>query len=494
MDSGIVSEKISNALSSYTSSASGLSWNLLWVIIAVALVLCAVFAVVFSVSFTLSQKSKVQKDKFTDKVTGLLSMEGFESMVNSVCRNKKNCRFLLTEMNVRDFSNVNRLYGSKEGDGILCSIAMYLKKKFSEKLTLNKNVFIARGYADNFYILQQIKDGNECLDEMEVLQNNLQFNVGKDRNVHIILKSGSVICWHNENHPLNLRDAISKAGYARRVTKDSIIENFVVYDGAMQAQHENEERIENGIENAVKNNELLVMYQPKINLVTGKIEGAEALIRWKLKNNALIPPSIFIPVLERNGMVGILDQYVYKSVFKFLGNLKNENIPPVKISMNMSRLNNNAREFVDELDALQVQYGVDKEYIELEIEERFAGAGDDFVCELIHALHESGYKVSMDDFGSGQSTLNMLGEMPVDIVKFDQRFLKQAEYSRDSRIILAYMIKMVNELGKVTLCEGVETERHVNILRKCGCRLAQGYYYSKPITEDEFKKFIVEHI
>ncbi|MBQ2081122.1 MAG: EAL domain-containing protein, partial [Treponema sp.] len=108
-------------------------------------------------------------------------------------------------------------------------------------------------------------------------------------------------------------------------------------------------------------------------------------------------------------------------------------------------------------------------------------------------LHASGYQVSMDDFGSGQSSLNMLSEMPVDIVKFDQRFMQQAEYSKDSRIVLDYMIRMVNELGKVSLCEGVETEAHVKFLQKCGCNLAQGFYYSKPIDEESFKKFLVEY-
>ena len=231
-----------------------------------------------------------------------------------------------------------------------------------------------------------------------------------------------------------------------------------------------------------------------MNLQTGKIEGAEALVRWKGENNVLIPPNVFIPVLERNGMVGILDHYVYNRVFKFMNRLQRENVPLVRISMNMSRLNHNTLEFVNELDILRERYEIDRQYVELEIEERFAGAGDDFLKDLIHRLHATGYMVSMDDFGSGQSSLNMLSEMPVDVVKIDQRFLMQAEYSQESRIILSYMVRMVNELGKESLCEGVETETHVQLLRDMGCRLAQGYYYSKPITEDEFKQFILDHI
>lgn len=464
----------------------------LFVILA-AVLFCVVFAVVYSIVYSNYKNRKDKKKNGTDKVTNLLSIEGLENAISHAYKNKKNAKYLLTEMNVRDFASVNRLYGTAEGDKILQTIASCLQNQYSGVLENDENVFLARGYADNFYIMQLITDEKDALERTEILQNNLQERVCKERNVHIVLKSGNVVCRSDEAHAINLKDVISKAGYARHSTNESVVENFVIYDGNMQVQHENEERIENGIESAIKNKDLMVMYQPKINLSTGKIEGAEALVRWRTKNNALIPPSVFIPVLERSGMVGVLDQYVYRSVFKFLRQLEAENVPRVKISMNISRLNNNSREFVNELNVLQEQYQIDKEFIELEIEERFAGGGDDFVCDLIHSLHESGYQVSMDDFGSGESSLNMLSEMPVDIVKFDQRFLKQAEYSREARVVLAYMIKMVNELGRVTLCEGVETARHVKILQKCGCRLAQGYYYSKPINEEEFKKFILEH-
>lgn len=452
----------------------------------VCILLLALYALVITVLYI----KKFVSGKKHDRLTGMLNLQGFEEAAGHLFRLSKHHRFLLSELNVRDFAFVNRIYGADKGDMILKSIA----KHVSEIKNQSPNAIVARGYADNFYILQPI-EGNETdfITAMEITQSNLQEQVGKEEDVHIILKSGNIVCM-NYGHEIDLRDMISKVGYARRLTQDSVIENFSMYDSNMRIQHENEERIENGIEKAITNKDLLVLYQPKINLETGKIQGAEALVRWKTKNNALIPPDIFIPVLERNGLVGVLDQYVYRKVFTFLRELDKENIPRVPISMNISRLSHNSLEFITELDTLQIQYQVDKKYIELEIEERFAGAGDDYVKDLIHRLHSSGYVVSMDDFGSGQSSLNMLCEMPVDVVKFDQRFLHQAEGSRDARVVLAYMIKMVNELGKVSLCEGVETKRQVKILQNIGCKVAQGYYYSRPIDEETFKKFIVEHV
>lgn len=461
----------------------------LWVIVSV-LVFAFLFCVGFAVLFSLCYSWKSRRRNSVDDVTGILSLSGFEDQANKIFRTRKGSKFLLTEVNVRDFAFVNRLYGHDRGDAILKSIGQNLLIHLREV----SEMILARGYADNFYILQKVSsEDNDTLDQMEYLLRNVQERVCNEEDVHIVLKSGSIFCHSLEGKVVDLKDMISKAGYARHSTQDSAVENFSVYDEGMQIQHENEERIENSIEDAIHKNDLVVLYQPKINLKTGKIAGAEALIRWRSENGSMIPPNLFIPVLERNGMVGVLDQYVYTNVFKFLNRLQKENLPLVKISMNISRLNHNALDFVSDLDALQIQYQIDKKYIELEIEERFAGAGDDYIRDLIHRLHASGYQVSMDDFGSGQSSLNMLSEMPVDIVKFDQRFLHQAEFSKDSRIVLDYMIRMVNELGKVSLCEGVETEAHVRFLQKCGCNLAQGFYYSKPIDEESFKKFLVEY-
>ena len=461
----------------------------LWVIVSV-FVFALLFCVGFAVLFALCYSWKSRRRNSVDDVTGILSLSGFEDQANKIFRTRKGSKFLLTEVNVRDFAFVNRLYGHDKGDSILKSIGQNLLVHLREA----SDMILARGYADNFYILQKVSsEDNDTLDQMEYLLRNVQERVCNEEDVHIVLKSGSIFCHPVEGKAVDLKDMISKAGYARHSTQDSAVENFSVYDEGMQVQHENEERIENSIEDAIHKNDLVVLYQPKINLQTGKIAGAEALIRWKSENGSMIPPNLFIPVLERNGMVGVLDQYVYTNVFKFLNRLQKENLPLVKISMNISRLNHNALDFVSDLDALQVQYQIDKKYVELEIEERFAGAGDDYIRDLIHRLHASGYQVSMDDFGSGQSSLNMLSEMPVDIVKFDQRFMQQAEYSKDSRIVLDYMIRMVNELGKVSLCEGVETEAHVKFLQKCGCNLAQGFYYSKPIDEESFKKFLVEY-
>ncbi len=424
-----------------------------------------------------------------DSLTGLLTLTGLEESASHLMRQAKGDTFLLTEINVRDFSFINRIYGTAKGDSLLVSIATILSTHFDKKKAL-----LARGYADNFYILSCVS-GQEAfaLDEMEAWLAYLQEAACRIENIHVIIKSGNVVFKNNQQSFTDLKDMISKAGYARRSTHDSMVETFAVYDEGLKTQRENEEHIESRLEAALRNDEFVVLYQPKVNLSTQKVVGAEALVRWKKSDNTYVPPDTFIPVLEKNGLVGKLDMYVYENVFAYLKQLKRNSIPAVPISMNLSRLNYSAMDLLYKLSNLHNKYGIPKELVELEIEERFAGAGDDFIRDLAHRLHSSGYIVSMDDFGSGQSSLNMLSEVPVDVVKFDQGFLRRAEYSQESRIILGHMVKMVKELGKTALCEGVETANHVKLLREMGCDIAQGFYYSRPLEAEAFKEFLIKH-
>ena len=173
--------------------------------------------------------------------------------------------------------------------------------------------------------------------------------------------------------------------------------------------------------------------------------------------------------------------------------MQEEGLNLVPVSMNISRLNYNTKLFINNLNTLIYSCNIPKKYIELEIEERFAGANDDFIKDFVESLHKEDFKVSMDDFGAGSSSLNMLSEIPVDIVKFDQRFLHYAEISKSSRIILKSTIQMVKDLGMVTVCEGIETKEQADFLRSVGCSIAQGYYYSKPLDEEDFKAFLINH-
>ena len=456
-------------------------WNYFFTAFALSILVLFFYTIVIMIH----QTKILQKQINTDSLTGLLSLDGFENEAKKLLHFNRTYKFLLTEINIRDFSFVNRIYGPEKGDKILISLAKLLKQFFSYR----SNTLIGHGYADNFYVFQKVEScEGDILEGMSSYLTLIQEMIDKLENLHVVLKSGNVVAFgENDLHVL-----ISRASYARRYNHDSLLENFSIFDDKLKSMRENEEFIESNIERAIKNNEFVVLFQPKVNLESEKICGAEALVRWKTESG-LIPPDLFIPVLEKNGLVGKLDQYVYKCVFRYLSQLQEEGLNLVPVSMNISRLNYNTKLFINNLNTLIYSCNIPKKYIELEIEERFAGANDDFIKDFVESLHKEDFKVSMDDFGAGSSSLNMLSEIPVDIVKFDQRFLHYAEISKSSRIILKSTIQMVKDLGMVTVCEGIETKEQADFLRSVGCSIAQGYYYSKPLDEEDFKAFLINH-
>ena len=217
-------------------------------VIPVSAFVCIVLVLLYALVITILYVKKIVGGKNHDRLTGMLNLQGFETSVERLFRLAKNHRFLLSELNVRDFAFVNRIYGADKGDLILKCIAKHL----TEIKNHSPNAIIARGYADNFYILQPIEgDEKDFITAMEMTQSNLQEQVGKEEDVHIILKSGNIVCINHGRESIDIRDMISKVGYARRLTQDSVIENFSIYDSNMRIQHENEERIENGIEKAM---------------------------------------------------------------------------------------------------------------------------------------------------------------------------------------------------------------------------------------------------
>lgn len=256
--------------------------------------------------------------------------------------------------------------------------------------------------------------------------------------------------------------------------------------------------IENNIVNALGNNELYVVYQPKVNIVTGKIVGAEALVRWhctipELTKTGILSPKEFIPITEKNGFAQKIDFFVYEKTFEFIRRQLDENKEVVPISLNMSRTHTNIDEFITDFTNLLQKYEVPPKYVELEIVER-SGEDDNMLKNITDAIHNAGFIVNMDDFGSGESSLNMLNEIPVDIIKIDQRFLAQAGNSEESLIILQSMINMIHKLNKKMVCEGVETEEQGKILSEAGCKIFQGFLFSKPLSEEDFIKYMQEHI
>ena len=267
--------------------------------------------------------------------------------------------------------------------------------------------------------------------------------------------------------------------------------NVVVYDESMGENLLKEVKYANDMEDAFRNREFQVYMQPKVDLKQHKIIGAEALIRWIKPNGEMIFPNEFISVFEKNKSITLLDYFVYDEVCKYLQERIRTGKRLINISMNVSRVHlNSIDQLINYIDQLIKRYAIPPYLLEFELTETiFTDTVDDTV-ELMNRLRELGVKVSMDDFGSGYSSLNVLTKLPLDVLKLDKEFLRDFENDSDEKIIIPGIIDMAKKMNLRVVCEGVETMEQVEFLRDVDCDVAQGFLYSKPMPLEMFSKML----
>ena len=249
----------------------------------------------------------------------------------------------------------------------------------------------------------------------------------------------------------------------------------------------NEQELLACFDDAVSYGHIYPLYQPKINHATGRMIGAEALMRWTHPVCGMQYPSDFIPVLEKNDLIYRADLSIFESVCKFLRSCLDNGTKPVPISVNMSRYDIYRKDYVDEIERLRSQYDIPVKYIHVEVTETSAIGGMELVSGVLKKLHEYGYVVEMDDFGSGYSSLNILKDLEVDVIKLDMRFLS-GEIGGRGGTIISSIVQMAKWLGTPVIAEGVETVEQADFMKSIGCKYVQGYLYSKPVPVEEFRR------
>lgn len=255
-----------------------------------------------------------------------------------------------------------------------------------------------------------------------------------------------------------------------------------------------ETRIEEEMKRALIDSEFQVYYQPKIDLKTKKVVGAEALIRWIKPDGTMIFPDQFIPVFERNGFIEELDGYVLKEVSKFLMNRVKNKTSVFPISINQSRYLFSNPHYVDNIETIIENTGINGELIELEVTESLYIENHTQLARVVNQLRECNIKFSIDDFGSGYSSLNLLTEISADVLKIDREFLTDSDTSQVKRDVIENIVELAHKLNMKVVCEGVETRDQVEFLENILCDVAQGYYYSRPMPVLDFEEYIENNI
>ena len=307
----------------------------------------------------------------------------------------------------------------------------------------------------------------------------------------MVLSSGIYLIPNDETLP-DVRTMISYAYTAANTIKGINTEfKYAFFDSNIRNKMVEEVKIEKEIKLALEKNQFRVFYQPKISLLNNnKISGAEALIRWIHPERGFISPMEFIPVAEKTQLIVMIGRFVFEEVCKTLSFWSKEYKEIYPISVNFSMVELYQSDLIDFIKYMIAKYDLNPKYLEIEITESSALGDLKYVVQVINELKGLGIKVSMDDFGTGFSSLSYLKNIPISIVKLDKSFFNEFETDHRSKNIMKSVIELSKSLNLVVVSEGVETKEHVEFLIECGCHLAQGFYFSRPIPQNEFEQLL----
>lgn len=289
-----------------------------------------------------------------------------------------------------------------------------------------------------------------------------------------------------------MQEMLNAASFARGSVKQGQHDKpYAFYTDAHRNKLLHDKRLADEIEMALKNNEFEPYFQPQYRTADKKIYGAEALMRWRKKDGTIVSPSGFIPLAEKNGFVSQLDENMFYMVCKRQRELLDSGIQPVPVSVNMSRQLLYDSMFIEKYIGVMQQFRLPTELIELEITETALFENQDKFLDIINRLHDYGFKILMDDFGTGYSSLMMLKSIPIDIMKLDKTFIDEYN-SKTGLNIIKCVTNLANSLDIAVIAEGVELEEQYNLLKDLKCDIIQGFYFSRPIPFDKFKKLLEE--
>lgn len=431
-------------------------------------------------------ETQVRKLAECDSLTGFYKEEAFIKIAGRAIQTKTKTRKLaVVYSDVAEFKYINEKYGYAVGDKLLTEVSTFLNEHGIGVLCAG------RFYSDNFLFLAEFERGlsdNEITDSIDLFFQKMAIYLGNAIGIaQVIMKTGVYVIQDVKTDPAI---AVSNANMARKAAKKVSSVNTVLFDSNMMAKHNRAIDYRNRMKSAIANKEFFVMLQPKVSGEECKVVGAEALVRWRGADNKMIFPDEFIPAFEEDGSIVKLDFYVYECTMKYLNDRIKSGKKVVPISMNMSRVHLLQSEFAPKFKQLMNKYEIPAELLELEITESIYLENLSASEKMIDEIRKIGVKISMDDFGSGYSSLNALNDLRFDVLKIDRIFMKDDNLRESDKTIVRFIIDMARSLNVSVLCEGVETNAQRVFLNEAGCDMHQGYFYSKPVEMSAFDEIL----
>nr|WP_312577440.1 GGDEF domain-containing phosphodiesterase [Sedimentibacter sp.] len=456
-------------------------YNIFFAAVIIGLCLMGFMFLIISKKYS-NRIKEIKESKDVDIVCNISNMNRFIADAEIILNKRGNDKFALLHIDIDKFSMVNDRFGHSTGDEVLLEIGCFLTDTFE-----NEQLY-CRTYADNFLVLYRYK-----LNQAELFKKVFSISTAiENLNTWRVLNLSPVITtgiYFIEEENCDIRIAIDKAKLAKRSIKGGYKSCYAVYDESMRYILIEEKKIEDDMYYALKNNEFKVFLQPKINLLNGFISGAEALVRWEHPLLGFMAPIKFIPIFEKNGFITILDKFVFECVCIHLRKWLDNNYDIVPISVNVSRLHFLSDNFVQEYKSIMEKYNIPIGLIEIEITESVVFGNTSEIFSIMKNFRDNGFNISMDDFGSGYSSLGLLREIPIDTLKLDKTFLEHIE-DYNARMIVSNVVNLAKNLKLNVVSEGVDSDEQVEFLKNIGCDMAQGFIFSRPIPISEYEKLI----
>lgn len=422
------------------------------------------------------------KEMETDPVTGALNRAGFFNRVESILKNNKDRMFAIIYFNLKGFKAVNDMFGYEVGDDILMDGINALAASFLKPLA------ISRIEADRFVVLVDVKN----LDLKRLPQ--ILHRVYNHGNIKADLYGRCGIYYIPANCDISVSDMCDRAKLAKLYIPNQYVKPYAIFDEDMAFDYVQRSFALIHLDDAIKNKEIKVYYQPIYDAWTGKIVSAEALVRWVSPDRGVILPGKFIPALEESGHISKLDAYIHKSVRSFLEERYKKNKPLVRVAINLSRMDlmddDIMRLIVDDIQKSELPNNI----ISYEVTESAYASVSEVGIDFLLKLHDRGVTLLVDDFGSGVSSFSTIRDYDFDIIKLDMGFIQKLGNNKKNNNIVISLIELAHRLDMKVVAEGVETKEQAEFLKNYGCDYIQGFYFSKPLPQEEFEKKLEENI
>ncbi len=439
-----------------------------------------IILLVIYISIIQSRSNKrILKTAYYDPLTELPNMAKLKLEMTTTLENNKKSQYSILVIDIENFKAINEMFGYKMGDLVLKTVKS-LSDSFNEP-----SLITARIGGDKFAMFA----GNALFDDLsffaaavpavydtlipELADYGGTFKIGR---------------YHIELGETNFDDIMAKVNLAHLKAKNSKGEMLCDYDDTLKNQVKLEADITNKMKHALINDEFKVYLQPKFSTSENKLIGAEALARWIEPDGKMIFPNEFIPLFERNGFIVELDKYILETVCKTIKHWMDTGVGQLSISVNCSRLNSENPSYVEGLLEIADKYGVPHECLEIELTESTTIENELSIEKLFGDLHKHGFKISIDDFGAGHSSLGMLKNLRVDTLKMDKSFFSAGENKKRDDLLIDSIVKMAHNLEMYVVAEGIETAEQIKLLKSVHCDAVQGYFHDKPMPIVDFEK------